>query len=387
MIINTRREMAQHLEEVMSHAYEQLEDRQRLEANTSLVKTYLIEAHKLGQADHVSVLRTVRSKFTQEILATRSQLRVHETDDKMFFNVQIGVRDEAMFFYVDASNQRFWLIHTAAKSTSVDPLIQKLIQNSDEFDNAWLPIQLLARAAGLGILRGLGLDYDRRAVPDVDFERPTAPVEFLKMQLWGNRSQDILRILSAREAFPDATTLSKVKVKYFLDQGDDDFCIADIKYDGKITGRGTSYQSYIGLVTNLYRDYARRIRDFEERFIISYESAGENQFRFTGEPLNLVFSSPLENLQAFCEKLFSGSHPFRLMGVPVPTGPNSYRIAAIDLHVGNRMNFEVFPTFMRVYLPPGSCGNSLVRIYTNLQHYYNSRVEALDGSQASAFET
>jgi hypothetical protein len=36
---NTRRELAQHLEEVMSHAYAQLEERQRLDADTSLVKT------------------------------------------------------------------------------------------------------------------------------------------------------------------------------------------------------------------------------------------------------------------------------------------------------------------------------------------------------------
>lgn len=386
MILNTRREMAQYLEEVMSHAYEQLEERQRLEASTSLVKTYLIEAHALGRADHDQLLRTIRSRFTQPILGTHLPLRIHETDDRMFFNVQLGHRDDGIFFYIDASNPRFWLVHTAAKSTEVDPLVHKLILNTDEFDSIWLPIQLLSRIASLGILRGLGLDYDRRAVPDVDFEQDAAPVEFLKMQLWGNRSNDVLRVLSSRDAFPNATTLSKVKVKYFLDERDNAFCIADIKFDGKITGRGTSYQSYIGLVTNLYRDYARRIQDFEERFTISVEAPRENEFRFAGEPLNFVFNQPLDNIKTFCERVFSGSEPFRLMGSPVATGEQSFRVAAIDLHVGSRVNFEIFPTLIRVYLTPGSCGNSLARIYTNLQHYYNSRVEALDGSQARPFE-
>jgi hypothetical protein len=386
MILNSRRQMAQYLEEVMSHAYEQLEERQRLEASTSLVKTYLIEAHALGDADHAGILRTIRATVISEVLGTRLPLRIIETEDQMFFNVQIGNRENGTFFYVDASNPRFWLVHTTAKSTIADPLIQKLILNTDEFDSAWLPIQLLARIAGFGDLRGLGLDFDRRAVPDVDFERPEAPVQFLKMQLWGNRSGDILRILSGREAFPNATTLSKVKVKYFLDRLEDAFCIADIKYDGKITGRGTSYQSYIGLVTNLYRDYARRIYDFEQRFTIKLESPAANEFRFAGEPLNLVFGQPLDNVTAFCEKVFSGSQPFRLLGTPIATGENSFRVAAFDLHVGNRVNFEIFPSLIRVYLPPGSCGNSLARIYTNLQHYYNSRVEALDGSQAHPFE-
>src|SRR5439155_3391726 len=131
--------------------------------------------------------------------------------------------------HVDASNPRFWLIHSTAKSTEVDPIIQKLVNNTNEFDNVWLPIQLLTRIAGFGTLRGLGLDYDRRAVPDVDFEAPAAPVQFLKIQLWGNRAGDVLRILKQQDAFPDATTLSKVKVKYFLYRADEAFCIADIK--------------------------------------------------------------------------------------------------------------------------------------------------------------
>ena len=49
------------------------------------------------------------------------------------------------------------------------------------------------------------------------------------------------------------------------------------------------------------------------------------------------------------------------------------------------MSFELSPEFMRVYLAPGGCGNSLARLYTNLQHHYNSQVEAVDGSEQPAF--
>jgi hypothetical protein len=222
-------------------------------------------------------------------------------------------------------------------------------------------------------------------VPDVDFEAPAAPVQFLKIQLWGNRAGDVLRILGQPDAFPDATTLSKVKVKYFLDHHEEAFCLADIKYDGKVTGRGTSYQSYIALVTNLYRDYARRIEDYERRFTVKFEKT-ENRMNIEGEPMNVRFTQPLPNLEAFCERVFSGSYPFRLIGLPIATGQNSFRVNAIDLHVGRRMSFELSPEFMRVYLGPGGCGNSLARLYTNLQHYYSSQIEAVDGSQQFAFQ-
>jgi hypothetical protein len=129
-------------------------------------------------------------------------------------------------------------------------------------------------------------------------------MQFLKMQLWGNRARDVLRILRQPNAFADATTLPKVKVKYFLDrnQNEDAFCIADMKYDGMVTGRGTSYQSYIALVTNLYRDYIRRMSDYEKRFTVTFES-DQDRARINGEPLN---------------------------------GERSFRVSAIDLHVGRR---------------------------------------------------
>jgi hypothetical protein len=385
MLPNTRRELARYLEEVMSHAYAQLEERQRLEADTSLVKTYLIEAHRLRSANHDRTLQVLRETLIPDVLGGRAAPRIHETEDERFFNVEFRLRNEQDVLYVDASNPRFWLVHSTAKSNDVDPVIQKLVSNTNEFDHVWLPIQLLSRIAGMGSLRGLGLDYDRRYVPDVDFEAPDAPMEFLKIQLWGNRAGDVLRILQQYDAFPDATTLSKVKVKYFLDHVDENFCIADIKYDGKVTGRGTSYQSYITLITDLYRDYARRIEDYEHRFTVKFES-DHDHFRFDGEPLNIRFTQSLPNIEAFCERVFSGSYPFRLMGLPIQTGRFSFRVNAIDLHVGRRMTFELSPEFMRVYLAPGGCGNSLARLYTNLQHHYNSQVEAVDGSEQFAFQ-
>ena len=47
---------------------------------------------------------------------------------------------------------------------------------------------------------------------------------------------------------------------------------------------------------------------------------------------------------------------------------------------------------MRVYLLDGSCGNTIARLYTNLQHYYDSQVTIEWGRedyfepQPSAFE-
>ena len=77
MPIRTRREMAERLQEVMSHAYTELEDRQRLEAGTRLLKTYLLEAQSDNPA-HQDVLRILTTAFSPEMLGENSRSRVHD---------------------------------------------------------------------------------------------------------------------------------------------------------------------------------------------------------------------------------------------------------------------------------------------------------------------
>jgi hypothetical protein len=379
--------MAARLEEVMSHAYTDLEERQRLEAGTSLLKTYLLEAH-VANAAHRDVLGVLRSAFSTDVLGVRSNSSVHETDEEFFFRVDTAWASNSAEFYVDASDHRFWVLHSSSNSLKADRILHRVIANDSHVDSAWLPMQLLERVADLGEFRGLYLDYDRRAVPDVEFDVPDAPVEYLKMQLWGNRAKEVLRILRQPDAFANATTLSKVKIKHYLDGiNEESFSLDEIKWDGKITARGTSFQSHINLVNNIYRSYADRVRGFEERFSLRYgaEAANGGRTAMSGEPLNITFSRPIADLEKFLSSVFAGTDPFRLWGTPVSLGRNYYRVTALDLHVTNRITFEIAPDFMRVYLPDGSCGNTIIRLYTNLQHYYDSQVVLSAGGDEELF--
>lgn len=59
------------------------------------------------------------------------------------------------------------------------------------------------------------------------------------------------------------------------------------------------------------------------------------------------------------------------------------RVHAVDLHVGRRLVVEIGNDFLRVYLPTEACGNSLLRLYTNLQHTFDSKVQ-MTTSQGAA---
>lgn len=387
MIIKNRRQMAQLLEDRMNKSYRELAAGRKLTLESSLVKTYLLEAHRLEGAHHENVFKTLKKSWIAAVLGTSKKPLISETAEEFFFNVDFDYAGEEVKLFLDATDPRFWLVHSTARSTSLDHvLLDRLVSFSHDIDSVWLPGQLLENVAGVGTLRGLGLDYDRRKIPDIDFEQADAPVEYLKMQLWGTGANRVLEILRDRAAFPGSTTLSKVKVKFSLETDRaTQFAIDDIRYDGKITARGTSFQSHLSLVGKAYSDYKNSIRTFEEKNGIYWE-ASDGHLDFRGSPLNITFPEPIPDVVRFCEPVFSATAPFRMWGAPVKTSSTSVRVAAVDLHVGKRINLEIARDYMRVYLPKSGCGNSIARLFTNLQHYYNSLVDIRTGDGDFAFQ-
>jgi len=383
--IKNRAEMAQMLQERMTNTYGSLLEKQELEPDTTLVKTYLKEAHVPERGSANTLLNSVRGIFSDETARKKLSLKVRRTEEDSFFLVEGTVDREPITIYLDASNPRFWLLHSMNSSGALDSLLERLVSMTPLIDNAWIPIHILESVASLGRLRGLGIDYDRRIIADVDFDADETPVEFLKMQLWGNKASEVLRILRQEEAFPHEATLSKVKIKKWLDhESPETFSIDDIKYDGKLTARGTSFAVHINIVDEVSRRYRETITSIERKFRL-YWQAQENRTCLRGEPVNLVFGRPIPNLESFCAHIFNCSAPFRLWGVPTYINDNYVRVNAVDLHVGRTIVFEITNEYIRMYLPSDGCGNSIVRLVTNLQHYYDSMIEVHDGDDRSIF--
>lgn len=389
MIVKNRQQMAQFLNERMNRTYSTLSERQELEPDTSLVKTYLLEAHFPESADPLRAREFAEKAFSWQSFENTprlQQLSINQTEENTLLCASMKYNREPLTIYLDFTNPRYWLLHSMGGSSALDWLIDRLVKVYPELDHAWLSADFLEYVSNIGSFRGLGLDYDRQLIPDVDFDSSGSPVAFLKMQLWASNARRILQTLRDKEAFPNDTTLSKVKVKFGLnDESDEDFCLDDVKYNGKITARGTSFQSHITLVSKIYEEYANQICRLEEKYSLRVHQNNE-RLSLDGEPINLLFERPISNMEIFCESIFSCGEPFRLWGVPICIAEDFYRIQAVDLHIGNPIQFEIAREFIRVYLPSGSCGNSVIRLYTNLQHHYDSLIKAIDGCGRRVFE-
>ena len=54
----------------------------------------------------------------------------------------------------------------------------------------------------------------------------------------------------------------------------------------------------------------------------------------------------------------------------------------VDLHTGGKFYMHVFPSKLQVNLNKDSCGNIILRLYTNLQRYFSVSVKiTVDGNE------
>ena len=285
-------------------------------------------------------------------------------------------------------------MHTVSQSPAADRAVDRTVDRTHRLDRIWLWTNLLNEVAKLGSFRGLGLDFDRRGLygdsyyDDQRLDSPEEPLAFLKMQLWGNQASEVLRVLRGSGAFPNETSLAKVKIKHWLDgDASDSFSVDDLKFNGKFTTRGTSFQSHISLVTEVIGRYSSALEFVESTFRVGMSTVSEGLIP-RGRPATFVFSNQLPDVERVAVSISRGAPPFRVWGVPTPLGKNAFRIRGVDMHVGHRVDIEIYSDAMRVFVPENGCGNTILRLLTNLQHHVDAMVslETGEGAIGSAFQ-
>ena len=351
--IRNRIEMADRLEAVMTTTYDDLTEELRLKRKHSMLKTYILESHKSEGASADQVFSAVKEAFEAPEQRKRRSVDVARTDEADLFTIHGVTRVEDFVFFIDASDRRFWIAHSISKSKISDVEVATLTSGQSRLDTAWMPIEMLESLSPLGESRGLALDFDRRYVDAPLKPRkvrrskdrlsvsnsvarasdpPPAPIshgahlEYVKMQLWGRGADRILNALGGA-SLGQSTTLSKVRLKTEDEDDDSRFSLADIKFDGKLTGRGSSFGIYSAIVGNVVRKYSAAVRQAETRFDLHWVS-DETGSRMTGEPLYINLSEGLNNLERFCARIFSGAEPFRLLGVPLKRSEELYSVSA-----------------------------------------------------------
>ncbi|MFA9516920.1 hypothetical protein ACERIT_06840 [Halopenitus sp. H-Gu1] len=356
--VNSRRDLKESLQVWTSDSYEDVKEEQRLEEGQTYLKSYLIESDR----------DTLSDDFIEK---EDLNIKILPTDDEGFLHLRARgySSDGPTDLYLDELDDRFWVVHTVGGREATDDVVEDLIfPRFTQMDRPWLPNEFLEQIGSRpeNIFRRFSLKFEDEFSKGEKGETPD--VGGLSMQLWGDNAGTVLQTLKENEDLRRSTPLSTVGIKREVG---DEAVIDDITYYSKFTARGDSVDGHFKQVYDLKNTYSELLHKIEDEYSIKY-STSERGGHVEGTPLLIAFDREIEELEDFMDELFSSKKPFRLWGVRNQLEEDYYRISSVDLHTGDKLNLEVCPDWVRIYLPEDSCGNVVLRLYTNVQHYFDS---------------
>ena len=284
-------------------------------------------------------------------------------------------------FLVDTSDKRFWLLHTNDLAEFTNRLFNRFVSSPDaSFDKAWLPVEMMQKVASLSgnSFRGFGLRYQDFFALDGEGE---GPVEELRMRVSGSSSMDALEALRDEEKLRRSLSYSMVRVR----RGNRlDYVIEELGHEGRFIARGgSSIDDYVSLIEITRKMYRNTIETIERNSIGIKEVEGRTLVK--GQAFDLTLEREIEDIDSFIDHLVSSKLPFRLWGIKNKISKDFYQVVCVDLHTGDSIDLEISPFLIRIYLPKDSCGNTVLRLYTNIQHYFDSAIK-LNGESLQVSE-
>jgi len=324
---------------------------------------------------------------------------VGKTEDESLLVLSHEEQNHKADFIVDCLNPRFLAFHTLSNAKVTDRfIISRLTQYDSEFDLFWFPVSLLEATERREHVTGFEVQFDplldgsiAEGIHNSDHwdiskltedGKITASHRFPhkpKLAMKIERPEAMQTYKDLKDRVPDL--LPDIPLNGVIAERTNEelftFARAHIRSYGKITGRGPDFYSYIQIVDGTLDSYSDVVHGLEEKYWIKFEprkSKTSSGFTVTGEPFMIEFSREV-NLESLIELLFDCKWPFRLMGSPDQIQEDYFSVKAIDLHVNQRISFDIAPDFIRVYLHEGTCGNTIVRLIRSLQHHVDSTLK------------
>jgi hypothetical protein len=358
-----RREMAGVLEEYLRNVNVYFDREKEFPKGRGPLKTYIVEAHGASgdSLDHRSAANTLVE------IAEGGRLDVKETRDEALFQVTKG---EVGFFF-DLLDPRFWVVHTMSNIEQSEEVLDGFVEANPHLDYAWPPSDLMRSIQGGGKPLGFAVDFDETQflASSESVDEPNAVVKF---RFGGTRAEDWLNEL---ERFaPDALAFSMVKFAR-EDQATRSYIIDELNERGRFKAAGNSFNLHIQTVSGFLHSYRSFVLEIERVGRIRSHGQRQGGGLLDGEPLVLEFPKPLRNFDAFVTELVSCRVPLKIWGIVEQLRNDFVQLEAVDLHTGSRLRLDVSPEYMRVYLGPEACGNTVARLLRNLQSHLDSTIK------------
>jgi len=160
----------------------------------------------------------------------------------------------------------------------------------------------------------------------------------------------------------------------------------DFYYNGKVTNRSESFADHRAHLLYVLKIYKQATEAAEQRawYAPAEEAPASGFTALGGAPIVMRFSQEL-SLQVFEQWIASTfrhkRNRFRLWGTPIPLGPRKVHVYGADRHLWQPIFLEITTRGLVAVLPKGTCGNTIHRLVTNVQHLVDPAVRVWVGDR------
>lgn len=315
-----------------------------LEGRAAL-KTYLLEPHGPARTDPRSVLASA--------LAPQG-ITVEGTDEPELVALVAGEQ----VFWLDASPGRPWRLHVLASVKDADRA-HELLTSSTPFLTPIriLPSRLEALARSTDSLLVLfSLRHDRRSLRATSETAGSEGIDVVTLRFWAATAAQTLEALRNKNVLPGATSVSSVQLRI----GDaEQYARVEVYHDGKCTAVGNSFAQFERLLAAICAEYA-------EQCALIHAIAHKGRKLFVPLPWHADAVEPA------AARMFVGSDPFALWGLPERIADHTFRARVVDLDTARSAVVELSREGVAIELPMGTPPCVALRFLSNVQFHIHA---------------
>jgi|GEM_PF-1907332 len=349
--ISNRQEMYTELEKAIcniSQEDEEEAEEERLAEGKSTQKKYLKAL-------------PIESNIQLENVKIDKNIEFLPTSEKSIKILKLTRFSKITYSYLDMLDKRYWILYSLDNSLDIKKDIKNLIQqNNSHLDYTWFSSTSLMKLSS-------GYSKTRFSMKFLNlFRNENIPMKRLSLQLSAEDASDIVENLITNPFIGKGACFSNIEVLLSYNQGD--FIKTRLSMDGSINiSRGNSINDVLEFQKKVIQGHYKPIVEkIEQEFSTEYISTN-NGIEIKGDILSIKLSSKLENLEFFTNNLLKGTNPFRFLGFVNKIDDEHYMVDVLDLHNFGHFDIEVFPDELLINLPKGTCGNSIMRLFTLCQ--------------------
>ena len=351
--IQSRRDLFDTFQHTIEGTYDELVEEQELQPGQTMLKTFIIE-----------------SNITPEELQERVNITAAREVDFNLQEILIQRNDSQHRFFIDYDDARFWRVYTLEESEDAKNVISDLVSGvRNGLDYTWMPVEQQRDIMDMGEFRDVGVNYEADEVFSEDYIDDRLAFGDLRVESSGRGTSTLFEILDKQEELSSFLSLASIGIKREIGSS---FILERVTHKGRFTtSGGDSIQLHLDTVDEITSRYSTLLNRIEEHHRISYESK-QHGTGIDGQPLVIALDNEIEDVREFIDNVITATNPLRLWGAKTQLDTQYWKVKGIDLHNNDKYTMEISPEWIRLYLDEDACGNTALRIYSNLQRHYDS---------------